>query len=198
MWPHVCITCGYVCYGYWLVPLEHHRQASLTILLILLTSRRNIQFTSTWMRLGMDLLFFSKTSGRKLAGIERADTANIDATNKLFVPLESGVLPLSDPMQCHFVAKTASFIICEASMVAGRFALEKTASYIIHKAYAFAGRFMLERFRPGDVTCMRVNVKCFGSEEFELTVNRTARIRGHIAGTMEATHLFEKLYLSRC
>ena len=41
---------------------------------------------------------------------------------------------------------------------------------------------------------IRANVKCFGSEEFELTVNRTARIRGQTAGTLKPTHLFDIVF----
>ena len=49
---------------------------------------------------------------------------------------------------------------------------------------------MLEEIRPGNVIRIRANVKCFGSEEFELTVNRMARILGQNAGTLKPTHLF--------
>ena len=91
----------------------------LTILLILLIS--------TWCGLGW-IFFILEDLRKKLAGIERADTANIVATNRLVVSLGSGVVLLADPVQCHFVAKTACFIICEASMVSVCFALEETAN----------------------------------------------------------------------
>ena len=88
------------------------------------------------------------------------------ATNKLSVPLGSGVLLLSDPVQSHFMAKTAG--------------------YVSHKTYSVPGRLTLERFRPGSVICMRA--------EFELTVIRTARICGHIICTLEVTHLFDLVF----
>eukprot|EP00450_Noctiluca_scintillans_P030850 CAMPEP_0194550746 /NCGR_PEP_ID=MMETSP0253-20130528/95865_1 /TAXON_ID=2966 /ORGANISM="Noctiluca scintillans" /LENGTH=546 /DNA_ID=CAMNT_0039398191 /DNA_START=1882 /DNA_END=3522 /DNA_ORIENTATION=- len=117
---------------------------------------------------------FSKDLRKKMAGIERADSVTIDGHKQLFVPMGSGVLVLKNPEQCRFVAKTASYIIRKGSMDAGRFTLEGS--------------------RPGNVIYMHANMKCIGSEGFELIVNRTARICKHMADTLEATGLFDVVF----
>ena len=60
-----------------------------------------------------------------------------------------------------------------------------------------ASCFTLEGFRPGDVICMRANMKCFGSERSDLTVNRTVRICRHMPSRWMQPNCLT-LYSSRC
>ena len=93
-----------------LVSLERHRQAPLTILLISLISRRDIEDTSTWMFLGMDLSYSQNISGRNLQVSREPTPTASSATNRLFVPMVSGILLLTDPELCNLVVRTASHI----------------------------------------------------------------------------------------
>ena len=95
-------------------------------------------------------------------------------TKQLFVLMGSGVLLLKNPEQCRLVAETAG--------------------YIIRKGYLDAGRFTLEGSRPGNVALKHANMKCLGSDGFEMIVNRTARICKHMADTLEATGLFDVMF----
>ena len=117
---------------------------------------------------------FSNIPRKKMKGIEQADSVTIDGHEQFFVPMGSSVLLLKNPEHCLFVAETAS--------------------YIIRKGSLDASRFTLEGSRPGNVIYMHANMKCFGSDRFEMTVNRTARICKHMADTLEATGLFEVMF----
>ena len=102
-------------------------------------------------------------------------TTPIDGNKQFFfVPMGSGVLLLKNPEQCQFVAETAS--------------------YSIRKGSLDASRFTLEGSRPGNVIYMHANTKCLGSDGFEMSVNRTARICKHMADTLEANDLFEVMF----
>ena len=78
-------------------------------------------------------------------------TTPIDGHKQLFVLMGSGVLLLRNPEQCRFVAETAS--------------------YIIRKGSLDAGRFTLEGSRPRNVIYLHTNMKCLGSDGFEMIVN---------------------------
>ena len=80
------------------------------------------------------------------------DTIGISAV--LFIPVESGVLLLTNPEQCRCVTKTAS--------------------YIIQKESLDADCFTLEGSRSRNINYIHASMRCLGSDGFEMIVNQNA------------------------
>ena len=90
-------------YYWWIRVLRQVTGIAGATLLIL---RRNMECTSTWMRLRMALRCSQKDLRKKMAGIERADTVTNDGRKHIVRTHGVEGPGTHDPEQCHFVAQT--------------------------------------------------------------------------------------------
>jgi len=95
---------------------------------------------------------FSEKYGRRLKGIERADSVTIDAHKQFYVPMGAGMVLFKDPRQVA--------------------SIEHHAEYIIRKGSKDLGSHTLEGSRPGMALLVHAGLNIIGRKGYELLIDQ--------------------------
>jgi glutamate decarboxylase len=86
---------------------------------------------------------FSRSHGRLLAGIRRADSVTLDAHKQLYVPVGAGMVVFKDVQTLSAVEHHANYVIRRGSRDIGKHTLEGTRpgmAMLVHSALRIIGR----------------------------------------------------------
>ncbi|MEH6629170.1 MAG: putative pyridoxal-dependent aspartate 1-decarboxylase [Motiliproteus sp.] len=114
---------------------------------------------------------FSRTYGKLLRGIERADSVTIDAHKQLYVPMGAGLVLFKDPAALN--------------------SIEHHAQYIIRKGSKDLGSNTLEGSRPGMAMLVHSGLSIIGRRGYELLIDHGIDKAKRFAEMIESSEDFE-------
>ncbi|KAJ3259857.1 hypothetical protein HK103_001748 [Boothiomyces macroporosus] len=101
-------------------------------------------------------LIFSNEHGRKLSGIDKADSITVDGHKQLYTPLGIGILLLKSPASTSYI--------------------RKTAAYVIRQDSPDLGKYTLEGSRPANALYLHASLNLLGQEGLSILMTRSCTL----------------------
>ena len=118
-------------------------------------------------------VLFSERHGRKLAGINTADSVTVDGHKQMYLPMGIGMVMLRDPHKASLIEKRARYIV-------------RAGSYDL-------GKRALEGSRPGMALFLHAAFNIVGREGYEFLIDEGLRKARYMADSIRARPEFELL-----